>query len=120
MNWQKLIEIESEYLAVGTLLRFPPCDFFAGERVIEIMMCSAFSAEEAFVFIVTSGFESGKKLGYVPINAASKDSCHQLSKHWLLDNWYKYIYPESNLADVYVGRRKALTDLQIDSWNKMI
>ncbi|MDY7575716.1 Imm45 family immunity protein [Actimicrobium sp. CCI2.3] len=111
MNWIKLVDFEDEYLKIGTFLKFHPCDFFAGERVIEVIMCPSSSNYAAFEFFVTAGHESGKRLSFVPI--VKVDKCDYLEKSWLLENWYRYIYPESNLSDVYVGRQSSIKKLPI-------
>ncbi|GAA4018630.1 Imm45 family immunity protein [Actimicrobium antarcticum] len=112
MKWQRLIDLKDEYLKVGTCLRFHPCDFFAGERVVEIMMCPSSSDYAVFEFFVTAGYESGTRIGFVPI--ASMDKGDQLGTSWLIENWYKYIYSESNLHDVYVGRKRSIKKLPFE------
>jgi hypothetical protein len=111
MKWQRLIDLKDDYIKVGTFFKFHPCDFFAGERVIEVIMCPSSSDYAAFEFFVTAGYESGTRLTFVPIDMAEK--CDHLKKSWLIENWYRYMYPESNLSDVYVGRKSSIKTLPV-------
>ena len=104
MNWQKLIEVKSEFIKVGTVFRFPTYSYFSGENIVEIMLCKTLSKSKIFEFFIISGYKSGHCFAFIPRNIDTNGDHIRLS--WLLKNWYVYVDPMSNLNDVYIFRRK--------------
>jgi hypothetical protein len=107
MDWSPLIKSKQKTIQVGTIFRFPPCDYFAGESIIEIIMCTSHEEHSIFEFYCISGYKSGRKIGFIPRDCYPDVSADNLKLSWLLKNWYKFVYPESNLHDVYISRRNA-------------
>jgi len=108
MEHVKLIDSKDKWISAGTVFRFPVYDFFAGQKIIEIMMCMSPNTWALFVFYPIAGYESGKLFGAQITEKFRENTIENaVAKSWLVDNWYDQIYPNSNLSEVHIYRRPA-------------
>lgn len=110
---RRLVDASSDFIRVGTVFAFPVHGHFAGEPFVELMLCACPTGDMLFEFYPISGYESGTYLAAsVPADCYPGASRDGLKAQWIIDNWYRRIFPESNLDEVVVYRRPALPALK--------
>ena len=100
MEWTKLTELKEENLWRGTVFRFPA--FYPFEPVVDFMLFLDSKSESGFSLVCTTGYKAGHFEGSLPKEALSTGKVHAINKNWLLENWSKWIYPETPVSEVKV------------------
>jgi len=97
----KLSCVEESVLWHGNVLRTP--GGFPYEKYVDFMVFETGEQDFPFGLIITSGYKAGLILTHLP-----KEGCAAgggLSKEWVIINWRKWVYAESDPLDVYYLER---------------
>lgn len=101
MEWSSLLELNGENLCRGTVFRFPAVDPF--ESVVDFMLFRDFNSDSGFSLVCVTGRKAGHHEGCLPEEALAKGKVSAISKSWLVKNWTKWVYPETQASEVRVA-----------------
>lgn len=94
----KLIDCTSDAFQRGSVFRVP--GKYPYEETVDFMVFEILEEDRRFGLMVTTGYKAGLTLVRLP--AESNHGTFGLSKEWVLANWAKWIYPDSDISQVNV------------------
>lgn len=100
MKWSKLVNFNEKYLNRGCLLKFKA--HYPFEEEVIMMVCESGHSQKGLITI--SGHKAGINMYVLFPEEANPNG---LSTEWLITNWTKWVWPESDINFVLV--RPALT-----------
>ncbi len=100
MNWTKLIDCELETLARGAVMRFPAQ--LPYEAIVDFLVFDPQSSERGLGLMVCSGYKAGLINVILPPESAGEKGSGVLLTSWVIENWQHWIYPECDVAEVYI------------------
>lgn len=101
MEWNNLIEFEEEYIGRGAIFRFPAVYPF--ESVVDFMLFLDPHSDSHFSLVCVTGCKAGHHEGMLPEEALAEGEVVAISKNWLVKNWTKWVYPETQASEVRVA-----------------
>ena len=101
MEWNNLIELDEEYIGRGTIFRFPAVYPF--DSVVDFMLFLDPYSDSGFSLVCVTGYKSGHHEGMLPEEALAEGEVIAISKNWLIENWTKWVYPETQPSEVRVA-----------------
>jgi len=99
---KKLIEVPGDDLANGCVFRFE--GQWPHEACVDLMLVSMPDDFSQFGLVVTTGHKAGLLLVRLPRECESVHSVG-VRHEWLVSNWSTWVYPECDVADVWLLRR---------------
>jgi hypothetical protein len=97
MNWLKLVDMTSDTLQRGDLLKFSTNHPF--EKQVIMMICELRLGERRFGLTTITGY----KAAITPYVAFPNDCAPDngaLSKAWLVENWSTWVWPNGSIYEV--------------------
>ncbi|UVJ42906.1 Imm45 family immunity protein [Pseudomonas sp. LS1212] len=94
----KLIAVEGDFVLRGSILRVP--GKWPYEKCVDFMIFETQDEDRPYGLMISSGYKAGLILIRLP-----KEGCLDgggVSKAWLISNWDKWVYPDCDVADVYL------------------
>jgi len=94
----KLIASDGNSVLRGNVLRAPGT--WPHEKCVDFMVFETQDEDRPYGLMVISGYKAWLILIRLP-----KESCLDgggVSKIWLISNWDKWVYPDCDVADVYL------------------
>ena len=101
MKWEKLVDIQEENLWRGTVFRFPAVYPF--ESVVDFLLFFDPHSESGFSLICSTGYKCGHHEGSLPVEARASGNVKAISRSWLIENWKKWVYPDTALSEILVS-----------------
>ncbi len=98
-KWIRLSDFEEDEIRRGSLLRFPAQ--YPYESIVELMVYEANDSERGLGLMVSSGYKAGLSLVILPFESRPQDK-NGLMTHWLIENWHQWVYPETNVHEVWL------------------
>ena len=96
MNWIEFTKLELESISRGAVFCFPAKHPF--ESKVHFMLIEEPESDSGFKFICSSGYHSGQTEVFLPQEATATSG--GIDKKWLIDNWTKWVYPETPIEMV--------------------
>lgn len=101
MEWDNLLEFDEENLWRGTVFRFPATYPF--ESVVDFMLFVDPYSDSSFSLVCVTGTSAGHHEASLPEEALAKGEVSAISKKWLIENWTKSVYSETQVSEVRVA-----------------
>ena len=98
-KWIRLRDFEEDEIRRGSLLRFPAQ--YPYESIVELMVFEANDSERGLGLMVSSGYKAGLTLVILPFESRPQGK-NGLMSHWLIENWHQWVYPETNVHEVWL------------------
>lgn len=108
LSMEKFVQGPTDDLASGCVFRF--AGQWPHEACVDLMLVSMPDDFSEFGLVVTTGHKAGLVLVRLPKECESTRS-RGVRHDWLVNNWSKWVYPECDVADVWLLRRYAAPDL---------
>ena len=102
-KWIRLSDFEEDEIRRGSLLRFPAQ--YPYEPIVELMVFEANDSERGLGLMVSSGYKAGLTLVILPFESRPEDKSGLMSQ-WLVNNWHKWVYPETNVREVWLTENR--------------
>lgn len=105
--WLKLTDYPNEYLRRGAILRIPSVEMNRGnwyrEDIVDLMVFDAggLSNEGGYGLICVSGQKAGLVNTVFPPESSGEGPIG-LSRDWIIENWNSWVYPDGNVASVWI------------------
>lgn len=100
MKWTKLIEHTQKHIGRGRVLRMPSA--WPYEDFVDFMVYDPAEVGRGMGLIVTSGNKAGLRLVRLP-EESQGDAFGAIETKWIIKNWAEWVYPECDVADVYIA-----------------
>lgn len=98
-SFRKLQDLDDDSLWPGAVFRVR--GEWPYEEVVDFMLFRNTVEANPFGLIVTSGFKAGSILVLLPGDCCAGEG--GISRDWIVDNWSRWVYPQCDVADVYVA-----------------
>lgn len=96
IKWLKLIEYKEDYISIGSILEIP--NLYDFENRTQVIIFDSLRDNCGLALLVVSGIKAGSIYVIFPEESKYKNT-RMMSKKWLLDNFYKWISPNSNIKE---------------------
>ena len=96
IKWLKLIEYKEDYISIGSILEIP--NLYDFENRTQVIVFDSLRDNCGLALLVVSGIKAGSIYVIFPEESKYKNT-RMMSKKWLLDNFYKWISPNSNIKE---------------------
>lgn len=80
------------------------------ESVVDFLVCETIG-QKVYTLTVASGYKSGSPLIRLPLDSLPDACSSGIKVHWLKTNWYKWIYPQCLIEDVWLIRNRNIPKL---------
>lgn len=90
-----LFKVREEIISRGSVFRVP--GKYPYEEVVDFMVFETFDVQAPYGLMVTSGYKAGLTLVLLPPESLVEGG---VSRGWVIENWSKWIYPDSKVSDV--------------------